>query len=626
MDCVSILRRWIPSSLGFVLVALAGARGGSGEIEGGLASQPVWRIGQPVALAVNGGHARFQVPAPQAGSPTLVIVSSLANSPGPFPVRLTAQGTSRVNPPQLEPPSTPPARAARLAAPRLEPITEPAAGIPAAERTFHILARDGDVASASNYLPVRGVLRALGQRVQVYVDSDDVARVGPAVLRDLVASFDGEVFPLAARTIGQARDVDGDGRFTVFLSSWLGRLAGGRHVVDGFVRGADLDPVLEAPFSNRCDMMYLSASLESGPYLRTVLAHEYTHAVTYTAKTFTGPDGDRLGPDEEGWLDEAIAHLGEDLHGFSRANLDYRISAFLSCPERYRLVVEDYYAADLFRSHGNRGGTYLFLRWCVDRYGPELLPKLVRSSLRGAANLEAATGTSFADLYRQWSTSLSLDGREPEPSAGRGYRSLDPRGRVGSWELAGPRTTRLAPDGTAASWAAEGTTSHYVVIEASPLGAVDVEVRGPEDARLQVTAIPLEADLPELELTAELVSEPGSVPQLHARLHERNGVPLTLSALAWEPLVPVADPRAARSRHGALDADALRSAFGQTTLPAHGELASRPLPLPDLADAPGPFVFKAVAIDSHGRKVAAWAEIDPTTARTTDARRDRNRR
>ena len=114
--------------------------------------------------------------------------------------------------------------------------------------------------------------------------------------------------------------------------------------------------------------------------------------------------------EEEGWLDEALAHLVEDLHGFSRSNLDYRISAFLSQPVRYRLVVEDYYAADLFRSHGNRGGTYLFLRWCADRFGPALLPALIRSELRGTENLEAATGVAFAELYRQWTVALLSPG------------------------------------------------------------------------------------------------------------------------------------------------------------------------------------------------------------------------
>src|SRR5260370_16587154 len=166
-------------------------------------------------------------------------------------------------------------------------------------------------------------------------------------------------------------------------------------------------------------MMYLSTALETGPHLRTVLAHEYTHAVTLSVKAFSGGAGGVAGRphlEEEGWLDEALAHLVEDLHGFSRSNLDYRVSAFLSQPARYQLVVEDYYAADLFRSHGNRGGTYLFLRWCVDRFGPALLPTLIRSEKRGTANLEAASGVPCAQLHRHCSLPLSLTSPPPPPT------------------------------------------------------------------------------------------------------------------------------------------------------------------------------------------------------------------
>ena len=84
------------------------------------------------------------------------------------------------------------------------------------------------------------------------------------------------------------------------------------------------------------------------------------HAVVFSQKSMRSSSGLRQCADEEGWLDEAMAHLAEDLNGFSMSNIDYRVSAFLTSPERYQLVVDDYYTADLFRSHGNRGSTYLF--------------------------------------------------------------------------------------------------------------------------------------------------------------------------------------------------------------------------------------------------------------------------
>jgi hypothetical protein len=604
--------RPVASTLTVVLILvlmLGGVREasrGSGTPAGATA---VWRAGRSVAIAVNAGQARFSVPTPGPGSRTLVVVSALARGAGPFPVRLTARAidpsTCRI--PERVPEE--PRRDASLVRPPLPPIAAPGSALPPRQRTFHLMVRDGDVASASNYLAVEGTLRALGQRVQVYVDAGDLARVGPEVLADVVTTFDDRVFPVAARTFGQARDVDGDGRFTVLMSSWLTRLAGGRHAVDGFVRGADLERALPEPFSNHCDMMYLSTALVSGPHLRTVLAHEYTHAVTFCAKTTAGGGPGAPGVEEEGWLDEALAHLAEDLHGFSRSNLDYRVSAFLSQPERYRLVVDDYYAADLFRSHGNRGGTYLFLRWCADQYGPGLLPALIGSERRGVANLEAATGARFADLYRAWSVALFLTGFDPSLGRQDGFRTIDLRGRLDDWELAGPRTVVVRPDGRPVEWASAGTASRFLVVEPGPDGAVEVEVSAGFEAGLQVTAVPLPDDLPRVELSVSATTGKDGLPCLVARLGESGGQSVRLSSLSWEPLVPGPDPHAPAFRHDGLDAAGIAASFGTAALPAGGRLASRPIPAAEALRSGAPLVVKAVGIDAHGRRVTAWAEL-----------------
>ena len=353
-------------------------------------------------MAVRDGHAKFRVPVAGARSEVLVIVSALAcqgptlfawmrnQSRTPGVRMIGAHVASWLSPSTLH--------QSKLSPFPPEKVPKPATGLPPLKRDFSMMVRDGDVASASNYLSVRGVLRAVGKRVQVYVASEDVGRVEPELLEGPGRDFDDRIFPVAAASVGLARDVDGDGRFTVFLSSWLSRLGNGRNAVDGFVRVSDLDLAFSAPFGNRCDMMYLSTSLKPGPHLRTVLTHEYMHAVVFSGKIRTAMAVGQVIQEEEGWLDEALAHLAEDQQAFSRSNIDYRISAFLSQPERYQLVVDDYYAANLFRSHGNRGSTYLFLRWCVDQYGPELMPALIHSRLRGIANLEKATGCSFAEL------------------------------------------------------------------------------------------------------------------------------------------------------------------------------------------------------------------------------------
>jgi hypothetical protein len=342
------------------------------------------------------------------------------------------------------------------------------------------------------------------------------------------------------------------------------------------------------------------------------LAHEYAHAVRFSRKAFPRSTDGRLGIEEEGWLDEGLAHLVEDLHGFSRSNVDYRVSAFLSRPERYRLVVDDYYAADLFRSHGNRGGTYLFLRWCVDRYGDAVLDRMMTSPYRGIANLEAATGRNFASLYRDWTVALFLTGLDPnavDKTQGH-YRSLDPRGMIEEWILAGPRSEFVQADGHVHKWLAGGTTTHYVVLESTEPGGVAVEVDGPTNAQLQVTAVALPDELGRVDLDIRAVASRDGNLQIKAKLSAIGKTAIRIGAVAWEPLVPAADARASVFRHAGLDMLGIARRFGTSGLERGGRLASGPIPLGGVKPGDGPLVFKVVGTDAAGRRVAAWADLE----------------
>jgi hypothetical protein len=74
------------------------------------------------------------------------------------------------------------------------------------------------------------------------------------------------------------------------------------------------------------------------------------------------------------------------------------------------------------------------------------------------------------------------------------------RASCGDWELAGPRDRQVVPGGPVECWQAAGTSSHFTMVQGSATGAVEIEVVGPAEAQLQVTALPLEADRPRLDL------------------------------------------------------------------------------------------------------------------------------
>jgi hypothetical protein len=438
-------------------------------------SEPGGASRRPIALSVAEGRTRFDLPVARSDSRWLVVASVLSRSQGPYPVRLAATSNSgRPNPPASGTlPGRPDPKPNAPRPPKAPP--EPTAVRPPSAREFDLLVRDGDPNLPANYEHVSARLRGLGARVQVYVDSRDIAVVSAETVRDVVTTFDTQVWPTSFALFGPVHDIDGDGRFTILLSRRIGRVGGMPHGVDGYVRGADFDPRVARPLGNRCDMMVLNSALVAGPHLRTVIAHEYAHAVIFCRKVLDAGPG-AAGSNEEGWLDEALAHLVEDLHGFSRSNLEHRVRAFLGAPERYRLVVEDYFAADLFRSHGHRGSAYLFLRWCAERHGPSLLPALVTSPLRGIANLEAATGESFDDLFRGWSVALYLD----PPAEGGATRP--------------PRSKVLVPGGPPVVGNVAGTASLYVIVEPRAAGVVAVEVTAPREACLAVTLVPLPED------------------------------------------------------------------------------------------------------------------------------------
>lgn len=578
-------------------------------------SHSIWQVGRPVGIRVENGRAVFRAPTHSNGSQVLVIVSSLSRGSGPFPVTIRVRPTIRPENPRLDSDGSEPLPLEPLSG-KLPPIREPVVSRPPLDRTFHLMVRDGDVASSRNYAAIQGRLRAVGKRVQVYVATEDLEQVDADVLRDLVETFDDRVFPTAAGTFGQALDVDGDGRFTIFLSNWLSRMGQGTQPVDGFVRVADLDQSYPPPFGNRCDMMYLNANLKAGPHLRTVVAHEYTHAVVFSQKTL-GSVQSKQGEcrvEEEGWLDEALAHLAEDLHGFSRSNLAYRVSAFLSKPENYRLVVDDYYSANLFRSHGNRGSTYLFLRWCADQYGPNLLPALIGSDRSGLANLEATTRSSFADLYRRWSVALAAAALGPgvleRGQAGGRFRTLDLRGSTNDHALAGPRIDRIGPDDGETTWNATGTSSRFLMIEGVDAGAVDVAISGPGEADLQVTTILMPRDLPAVDLKIHSSYDAAGDLVLRLSAMGRGLPPIRLTALAWEPLVPPADPKFPILPCGRLDQSAIAAHFGTDSLDAGKDVQSSPVRLAGVRRESGPYVLKLIGSDATGRTVTAWADIN----------------
>ncbi len=589
---------------------------------------------------VRDGRVRLRAPLDPSGDRLLLILSSLATTQGPFEAKISVQAG--------DPPVTSYDDAASaIPLSRVDPLARVGESLthhrfrtlkhrdptestpsPPARRIFHLLVKDGDVASASNYRATPAHLKALGRYAQVYVDENDLSRVGSELLEDVVRTFDETMAPELSPTLGLAADVDGDGRFTVLVSSWLEHLADGRYNIDGYVRAADFDDRLGAPFSNHCDMLYLNSRLKAGKHLHTILAHEYTHAITLRHKsaspTVCNSDLASAGPrtlgDEEGWLDEGLAHLVEDRFGFSKSNIDYRVSAYLTAPERFRLVVADYYAADLFRSHGNRGGTFLFLKYCSDRFGPGVIDALIRSPLKGVVNVEAATGVDFAELYRDWTLATACRGLGiVEEREDQGYCVS---GEFGDRTLAGPTAEKITLSkqfpSVLKTLSLEGTTTHYLTVSTRGLGSLTIEVSAASSAKLQATVVPLPSNLAQIELDCKVGADSGDRTEIELgrlSIEHRGGGRVTLEVLAWESL---SSPNGYCS--GRLTGEGLEQLLGCRVIEAGRKLEADAGRVPGFAVSArsGPVVLKLLGRDEQNRRVCASRIVSFSRAENVD--------
>ena len=339
-------------------------------------------------------------------------------------------------------------------------------------------------------------------------------------------------------------------------------------------------------------MLYLNTDLRPGPYLRTLVAHEYTHAVVFSEHVF----GDYLPgarrSEEESWLNEGLAHLAEERHGFGWGNLDYRVSAFLAAPNRYPLVVPDYYGAGLWRDPGCRGATYLFLHACACE-DAGLSSKLVRSNLCGVANLEAATREPFASLFRRWTVSIA---QGKIPGGHDLYRPL------GSRMLYGVRREELPLTGGHSQTDVAGTAAAYFLLHSAGKDRCRVSIEADSDADIQVTLMPLPPDTARLSLRAEAVS--ATACRLTVTAHDAD---VTLEEVVREQTGSDGLPAETSYRADAAAGAAVRAWIGDPQLAAGMTRVSSLIERP--AGSGRTWLFKLKGRDAAGRPVAAYAEL-----------------
>ena len=405
------------------------------ELTGSLALDP----GDHVSLdpSVVAGCASFPA-AGASGAQYLVVPQATAGIPGvSVDYRLGGEPVVPVPPAQAPPAAAPTAAErfhdflrrreeefARIPKPLVQPpalVAAAGAIQPGDERDFRVCSIV-TCSQPEDFATVTAVARYVGQHAAIYMDRASPDTMTTADLENIGKLFDEEIYDVVSRAFGAESDVDANGHVLILMTPVVNGLTPvtdcETSIVTGFFFAIDIDPAFKNDSrSNQGEVFYALTPDPSGTagcaqpvdrvrrLVPVTFSHELQHMISYNQHVLL-----RGGGSEVLWMNEGMSHLSEELtalHFEAAGNQDlfsqfaignlYNGYLYLSSPVKYYVLFQEGTG-----TLQERGGAWLFLRWIVDQFGPDIVRRLAETDSTGAANVAAATGEPFGRLVSQW--------------------------------------------------------------------------------------------------------------------------------------------------------------------------------------------------------------------------------
>jgi len=218
-------------------------------------------------------------------------------------------------------------------------------------------------------------------------------------LSDLGNEFQNKIYPVATSTFGPEWNpgVDKDSRITVLIHPMKKNNGGYFSSKDEYLK-------LQVTNSNEKEMIYLNADYIVSPLVKSFLAHEFTHLITFNQKENT------YNITEEVWLNEARAEYIPTLMGYDDiyegSNLERRVEIFSENPSDPLLEWKG--------SKYDYGSVNLFIHYLVDHYGIEILVDSLQSSKTGIESINYALEKNgfeedFSQIFLDWTIAVLIN-------------------------------------------------------------------------------------------------------------------------------------------------------------------------------------------------------------------------
>jgi len=218
-------------------------------------------------------------------------------------------------------------------------------------------------------------------------------------LKNLAQEFDKTIYPKLTELYGPPWEpgIDNNPRITILFHQM-------KKGVGGYFNNGDEYSRAENPRSNKREMVYLNTDDLFSENLKSYLAHEFTHLITFNQK-------DRLrGVSEDIWLNEARAEYSPTYLNYNKqyqgSILQQRIKGFINSP------------SDSLTEWQNQKADYgvvsLFIHYLVDHYGIKILSDSMDSKKTGIASINEALvkngfQKNFSQIFSDWTVTVLLN-------------------------------------------------------------------------------------------------------------------------------------------------------------------------------------------------------------------------
>ncbi len=267
------------------------------------------------------------------------------------------------------------------------------------ERTF-FLDSSFDAEGRDNLL---AVLERENEHLYFYIDSEwwrdlsakERSEINSA-LDTLGDVFNSQIYPTLVGTFGSEwkPGIDGDNKITVLLHPM-------RKGIRGYFRIADEYFKFQVPRSNEREMVYLSSDYITDSRMKSYLAHEFQHLITFNQKER------KYGFSPQTWFQEVFSEYAPTLAGlntpYEGSYLQERVDLFLRNPSdsltEWRGEASDY------------GVLSLFIHYLAEHYGIEVLVNTLSNSRDGITAFnealeKAGFDKDFGQVFNDWAVAV----------------------------------------------------------------------------------------------------------------------------------------------------------------------------------------------------------------------------